>query len=239
MSHNQMMSIIRLFPLVILAGTLLGQETDKPIVPSTGVQNLADSVLGVTVLRDQKWTPPTPAQRWAVYKLRSLTGPGVYVRTFSTALLDQHENVPQQWGQGWDSFGKRVGSHYATFQLIDATETGLSALSGYDPRYLQSRSTGVWNRIGHAMKFNFVTLNREGKQVLNWPKITAAYGGAMLSTTYTPGMKWSAEGVRLGNTQMVFGILTDLMKEFTPDVIRKLRRKKAPAAIIPQPATTP
>lgn len=235
------MLFLRWVALSAFFGLLLGQEpvATQPPAPATppaptlnsGAQNLADSVLGVTVLREQPWSPPTKEQRWAVYKLRSFTGPGMYVRTLGTAILDQKDNAPAAWGQGWDAFGKRVANHYATFQLIDGTEMGLSALAKYDPRYIQSRSTGVWSRIGHAVLFNFVTLDNNGKKVLNWPKFVAAYGAGMASTTYTPGMKWSAEGLRLGNAQISFGVVADLAKEFTPDLLKKLRRKKTTTAV--------
>ncbi len=224
------MLYLRCAAVLALAGAIWGQEQEPA---TSGAQNLADSVLGVTVLREQKWTPPTAEQRWAVYKLRSFTGPGMYIRTMGTAMLDQNDNAPAEWGQGWGAFGKRVANNYATFQLIDGTEMGLSAVAGYDPRYIQSRSTKIWPRIGHAVLFNFVTLDRDGKKVLNWPKFVAAYGAAMLSTKYTPGTKWSAEGVRMGNAQISFGVIADLAKEFTPDLLKKLRRKKSAAAVAP------
>jgi hypothetical protein len=215
------MSALRLIALGLCGVALLAQE---------GAQKLADGMLGVTVLKEQKWSPPTREQRWAVYKLRSFTGPSMYFRTIGTALTDQQQTIPKDWGQGWDAFGKRLANHYATYQLIDGAEMGLSALAGYDPRYIQSRSTGIWNRMGHAVAFNFVTLDGRGKTVLNWPKFVAAYGGGMLSTTYTPGTKWSAEGLRMGTAQVSFGVAADLVKEFAPDLIRKFRRKKAATA---------
>lgn len=223
------MYFLRAIALVASLGLASAQEPK----PSTG-QNLTDGVLGVTVLKEQPWTPPTAKQRWAVYKLRSFTGPGMYMRTVMTSLSDQDANSPVAWGQGWKAFGKRMGNNYATFQLIDGAEMGLSALAGYDPRYIQSRETGAWHRVGHAVAYNFVTLDGKGKTVLNWPKLVAAYGVGMLASTYTPGMKWSAEGLRMGTAQVSFGMVSDLVKEFVPDLLKKMRRKKAPE---PPPAT--
>lgn len=225
------MLFLRALALSACFAPLFGQSTQE----KDKAQNLTDGVLGVTVLREQPWSPPTTEQRWQVYKLRSFTGPGMYIRTVATSLTDQKENTPVAWGQGWGSFGKRLGNNYATFQLIDGAEMGLSAMADYDPRYIQSRDTGAWKRVGHAVAFNFVTFDNKGKTVLNWPKLVAAYGVGMLASTYTPGMKWSAEGLRMGTAQVSFGMVSDLVKEFTPDLLKKLRRKK-PTTAVPTPS---
>jgi hypothetical protein len=228
---------LRVLLLALFLPALWAQTTNPPTPPvpaptsqaeaSPGAaQNLADSVLGTTLRRDQIWAPPTTAQRWQVYRLRSFTGPGAYIRTLSVAASDQQHNLPSSWGQGWDAYGKRVLNRYATFQLQDATEAGLSALASYDPRYIQCRCTNFWSRIGHAALWDFVTYDRNGKTVFNWPKFASAYGIGMLATTYTPETKWSAEGVRNGNTQVSFGILANILKEFSPDLIRKFRKPK-------------
>ena len=72
---------------------------------------------------------------------------------------------------------------------------------------------------------NFLTLNREGKQVFNWPKFAGAYSAGMASTTWVNEYKWSAEGLQAGNSQLYFGALFNLVREFGPELKRAFKRK--------------
>ena len=51
----------------------------------------------------------------------------------------------------------------------------------------------------------------------------------MLSSTYTPGQKWSAGGLRSGNSGLYFGFASSLLQEFTPSSFFEKRVKKTAA----------
>ncbi len=73
----------------------------------------------------------------------------------------------------------RPESHYPglvdpcgdTYSLQDTVGQGLSATVGYEMRYIQCKCTGFLPRFGHALAWNFVTYNSEGKKVFNWPSL--------------------------------------------------------------------
>jgi hypothetical protein len=50
----------------------------------------------------------------------------------------------------------------------------------------------------------------------------------MLSTSYTPNQKWSAQGIQMGNSAMAFGFISSLLQEFTPSKLLRFRKKKSP-----------
>lgn len=106
---------------------------------------------------------------------------------------------------------KRYGNTFLTFTLQDSAGHALSAATGYEVRYVQCKCTGLLPRIGHALLFNIVTLDQNGKRVFNWPAIGGAYAVGMLSARYTPNQKWSAEGIQAGNTAFAFGFGSSLI----------------------------
>ena len=174
--------------------------------------------------KEADWKPVTADQRWSIYKEKTFASSGAYFRAFGAALGDHTSDRPAYWPQGLEGYSRRVGQRFVTFTLQDSVEAGLSAAASYDPRYLRCKCTGA-ARFGHAIKMNFLTVDGNGKKVLNWPKFAGAYGAGMLSTTWVKDYKWSAEGLRAGNTQLSFGILFNVVREFTPEIKRAFRRK--------------
>lgn len=185
-------------------------------------------LVGTRVPRGLTWSAPTPKERWRVWWRGIAASPGSYIRATASAGFGQLGNTPQQYGQGWDAYGKRVGLNFATYGLQDSASQGLAAAAGYEMRYIQCSCTKTLPRIGHALMYNFVTYNRHGKKVLNWPSIVGGYSAGMLSSSFTPGQKWSAGGIRSGNNGLYFGFVGSLLQEFTPSSLFKRRPKTTP-----------
>jgi len=179
-----------------------------------------------TVLsKEDEWKAVTSQQRWQIYRDKTFASPGSYFRSFGGAIGEQMTNQPPSWGQGWDAYGQRVGQRFITFTMQDSAEAALSAAAGYDPRYLRCKCSGGGKRVAHAFKMNFFTVNREGRNVFDWPKFVGAYSVGMASTTWVRDYKWSAQGFQAGNSQLYFGVLFNVIREFSPEIRRGLRRK--------------
>jgi hypothetical protein len=175
--------------------------------------------------KEVEWKPVTSTQRWEIYRDKTFQSPGAYFRAFGAAAGDQMNDRPVAWEQGLKGYSRRVGQRFITFTLQDSAESGLAAAAGYDPRYVRCRCTGAGARIGHAFKMNFLTLDSSGKKVFNWPKFAGAYGVGMLSTTWVNEYKWSSQGLQAGNSQLYFGVLFNVVREFGPEIKRKFKRK--------------
>ena len=186
----------------------------------------SDMMVGTRVPRDVAWSAPTSKERWRVWWRGIGASPGSYIRAGVSSGFGQLGNTPAEYGQGWGAYGKRYGTSFLTYSLQDSTSQALAAAAHYEMRYIQCKCTKVMPRIGHALAFNFVTYNREGKKVFNWPSIVGGYGAGMLSSAYTPGQKWSAGGIRSGSSGIYFGFASSLLQEFTPSSLFKKRRKK-------------
>lgn len=187
----------------------------------------ADMLVGTRVPRNLTWSTPTKEERWRVLWRGLALSPGAYIRSTFTATSHHLDNKPEDFGQGWGAYTKRNLNSFATFSLQDVASEGVAAAAGYEIRYIQCKCTKVLPRIKHALWFNLVTYNREGKTVVNWPNIVGTYSVGMLSTTYTPNQKWSAQGIQMGNSAMAFGFVSSLLQEFTPSKLLRFRKKKS------------
>ncbi len=210
-----------LLPLYLLAISLYAQDSANITNPSQ-----ADLLLGTRVPRGITWSTPTKEERLRVLWRGLALSPGAYIRSTFTATSTHLNNKPIDFGQGWGAYTKRNINSFATYSLQDVASEGLAASVGYEMRYIQCKCTKVLPRIGHALWFNLVTYNREGKTVVNWPNIVGSYSVGMLSTGYTPNQKWSAQGIQIGNSAMAFGFVSSLLQEFTPSKLLRFRKKK-------------
>ena len=209
--------------IIFLAASGFAQDAANITTPSQ-----ADMLVGTRVPRGMTWSPPTKEERLRVLWRGLALSPGAYIRSTFTATSHHLDNKPKDYGQGWGAYGKRNLNSFATYSLQDVAAEGLAAASGYEMRYIQCKCTKVLPRIGHALWFNLVTYNHEGKTVVNWPNIVGSYSVGMLSTSYTPNQKWSAQGIQIGNSAMAFGFVSSLLQEFTPGKLFRFRKKKSP-----------
>lgn len=198
---------------LVLAASAAAQTTPAP--------NTDPTVLP----KEVEWKPVTGEERWKAYNRRAFASPGAWLRPLIPAAFDQWNDRPPSWPQGMEGYGRRLGQRYATFTMQDTFEAGLSAAAKYDPRYVRCKCEGTGKRVWHAMQLNFVTYNNDGKKVFNWPKFAGIYGAGMLATTWVHDYKWSAQGARSGNLQFGFGMAMNVLREFTPELRRALKRK--------------
>ncbi len=226
LKHKSSPLLVKISTFAALSLCLLAQDASNITKPSQ-----SDMLVGTRVPRSMVWSAPTNQERWRVWWRGIAASPGSYIRAGVSSGFNQLGNSPKDYGQGWDAYAKRYGNNFLTFSLQDSAAQAMAASAGYEMRYIQCKCAKVLPRIGHAVLFNLVTYNRDGKKVFNWPSIGGGYAVGMLSTTYTPNQKWSAEGIRAGTTAIYFGFASSLLQEFTPSKLFAKHQKKT--------ATTP
>ena len=218
--------------LATAAGTLLAQDASNITNPSQ-----SDMLIGTRVPRDLPWRTPTNEERVRVWWRSIAASPGSYMRSAFTSVPQHLSNNPSDYGQGWGAYGQRFGNTFLTYSLQDTASHALAAASHYEMRYIQCKCTGTLPRIGHALLFNFVTYDKNGKKVFNWPSIVGAYSVGMLSAQYTPNQKWSAQGIQAGHNNITFGFASALLQEFMPNKLFSRRKNTLPPP--PQTKQTP
>jgi len=162
--------------------------------------------------------------------------------------ISQAENSEPGYGQGAKGYGKRFASAFAD-GTIENFMTGavLPSLLHQDPRFFQSGKGGFTHRTGYAVSRIFVTRTDSGGTQFNYSEIVGSAVSAAISTyayhprafttfRYDPATNMSipvhnASDRTLKNTASVWGTqvgydtITIVVKEFWPDIHRKLSHK--------------
>jgi len=118
---------------------------------------------------------------------KSLTNPFFFARTAAWAGVQQARNNPEEWRQGAEGYGKRLGAGFAdgvTGTLI--TNAILPSLLHQDPRYFYQGSGTKKSRALHAMLAAFVCKGDNGAWQPNYSQWGGSLIGYSISTAYYP-----------------------------------------------------
>ena len=158
--------------------------------------------------------------------------------------ISQAEDSEPGFGQGWEGYGKRFGAAFADGTIENFMAGAiLPSLLHQDPRYFQSGHGSFAHRTLYAMSRNLITRNDSGDHQFNYSEVVGGAMAASISTfsyhprshlfsTTTPGVyryvptdRTLANAAKVWGTQYGYDTLTLVVKEFWPDIRRKLSHK--------------
>jgi len=181
----------------------------------------------LTVENAGKIPPLTAKQKFAVVARGSFDWAQYPWYGFLSGI-SQAENSEPGYGQGAEGYGKRYGAAWAD-GTIENFWTGaiLPSLLRQDPRFYQKGKGGFWHRTGYAMSRIVVTRSDSGNNQFNFSEIFGSAISASISTySYHPrAEKTLRNTASVWGTQVGYDTLTLVVKEFWPDIRRKLRKK--------------
>ena len=200
-------------------------------------------------------SPLTTKQKFSVVA-RSSFDYVVYPWYGFLAGISQAENSEPGFGQGFGGYGKRFASAFAD-GTIENFMVGavVPSLLHQDPRFFQSGKGSFTHRAGYAVSRTFVTRTDSGNAQFNYSEIVGSALSAALSTnTYHPrstiiatksGPRFYGSDRTLTNTASVWGsqlgydTITIVVKEFWPDIHRKLSHKRKETNVAQLDSSTP
>lgn len=168
------------------------------------------------------------------------------------SAIGQADNSERGYGQGWAGYGKRYGANFADGGIENFTvQAILPSILRQDPRFFESGQGGFFHRSAYAVGRIFVTRTDSGHQQFNYSEIFGSALAASIATySYHPKRKVVSTPTNpafvipsertLTNTAEVWGTqvgydtITIVVKEFWPDIHRKMSHKQRSEA-----ATTP
>jgi hypothetical protein len=145
------------------------------------------------------------------------------------AGISQAENSEPGYGQGAEGYGKRLGAAFADGTIENfMTSAILPSLLHQDPRFFQESQGTFWHRSGYAVSRIFVTRTDSGHQQFNFSEIFGSAASAAISTySYHPSAdRTLSNTASVWGTQVGYDTITYVVKEFWPDIRRKLSKKK-------------
>jgi hypothetical protein len=171
--------------------------------------------------------PLTSKQKFQVV-VRGSFDPVIYPWYGFLSAIGQAENSEPGYGQGWGGYGKRYGAAFAD-GTIENFLTGaiLPSMLHQDPRYFQLGSGSFTHRALYAVSRNIITRTDSGGSQFNYSEIVGGGMSAFLSTySYHPSEdKTVSNTLSVWGTQYAYDTITIVVKEFWPDIHRKLSHK--------------
>jgi hypothetical protein len=164
------------------------------------------------------------------------------------SAISQAENSEPGYGQGWEGYGKRYASAFADGTIENfMTSAVFPSLLHQDPRFFQKSDGGFTRRTEYAVSRIFVTRTDSGHRQFNYSEILGSAVSAAISTnTYHPrafittrfdpttdtltyvhnaSSRTLPNTLSVWGTQVLYDTITIVIKEFWPDVHRKMDHK--------------
>jgi hypothetical protein len=196
----------------------------------------------LTVDANGKIIPLTAGQKFKVVA-RGTFDPVQIVWYAALSGISQAENSEPGFGQGWEAYGKRYGA-YAADGTIENFFVGaiLPSILHQDPRFFPKPEGSFVSRASYAASRIVITRSDSGKREFNFSEVFgSALSSAISTNSYHPRRTFKGfnnMGVAeyypsdrtLGNTASVWGsqmgydAITLVIKEFWPDIRRKVKK---------------
>jgi hypothetical protein len=144
------------------------------------------------------------------------------------AGISQAGNSEAGYGQGAQGYAKRYGSTFADGTIENFTTGAVfPSLFHQDPRYYQLGEGRFTHRAGYAVSRIFVTRTDSSRSQFNYSEVVGAAVAAGISNAYHPaGDRTVGNTMSVWATDMGWDTFIIVVKEFWPDIRRKLGRNK-------------
>jgi hypothetical protein len=214
---------------LIMPFTGLGQDTQKSDIPTKATVSQSDTSNTDTAKPPPDTAaspdPTTPAPPTGYVRpdsktrlkryVNSMIGPWTLARTVARSGIGTWQNSPEEWGDHWDGFGRRVASSLAKNAIKQTTVYGLDSALRYDSHFYRSTKKDFGSRITNALLSPVTARNVEGKRVIGIPRIVGAYSSSIIAaeTWYPKRFTWK-DGLKDGTVSIGFNALFALFEEF-------------------------
>jgi len=173
----------------------------------------------------EEYKPLTPKEKFRIASLDSFDR-GTVALAAAFAGEGQLNNSTRAFGQGVAGYARYFGTSYADFVIGDyMTEAIYPMLLHQDPRYFRRGVGSGWSRLGYAVGQIFWTHKDSGGTQFNFSEVAGNSTAVAISMAYYPDGRTAANAVQGLGTQLAVDTASNILKEFWPDLERKLSRK--------------
>jgi len=140
----------------------------------------------------------------------------------------QLTNANRSFGQGGLGYARYFGAAYGDFAIGDYMTEGIfPTLLRQDPRYFRRGTGSGWSRLAYAMGQIFWTHTDSGGTQFNYSEVIGNSTAVAISQAYYVDSRTASDAVSKLGTQLGFDMASNVLKEFWPELQRKLKRKHA------------
>ena len=157
---------------------------------------------------------------------------GAFPFNGALAGIAQAENDPKEWGQGWGAYAKRYGASFADNSIgTYMTAAIYPSLLQEDPRYYRMGQGRFVHRAYHAVNRLFITRTDSGHERFNFSESLGNLTAAAISNAYhVPGDRSASRNITTFGFLILYDGISNELKEFWPDMRRKVLHKGDPQA---------
>ena len=171
--------------------------------------------------------PISPKEKLTIAYKDSFDWP-VYPTAGLFAAFYQLQNQNPSFGQGMSGYGKRFAAAYGD-QMIGnmMTEGFVPILTHQDPRFFRLGQGATMHRLGYALTRIFVVKTDSGHWTFNVSEVGGNSMAVALSNAWYPDTRTAGDNASKLGIQLATDAFANVLKEFWPDVKRRLQKKNA------------
>ena len=170
--------------------------------------------------------PLTAKQKFRIAYKDSFDWP-VFLLSGAFAGLSHVEDENPSFGQGLKGYARRYPAAYGDQMIGNIMTEGLfPSLLHEDLRYFRRAKGSVLSRTGYAMSRILVTRTDSGHQRFNFSEVIGNSVGVAISNAYYPDTRNAADNIQKLGMQLATDLTSNILKEFWPDVKRKLHERR-------------
>jgi hypothetical protein len=220
-----------LLPAILGASSLFAQEQPVPSDTAQPVEHPGSNrVFGVlpnyrTAEASQEGTVLSARQKLRIASQDSFDYPTV-ILAGAFAGLAQWTGEQPSFGQGLKGYAHRLVTNYAdqaTGNML--TEGVFPVLLHEDPRYFRRGTGTIVSRAGYALSRVLVTHKDSGGRRFNYSEWLGNASAVAISNAYYPDSRTASENANKLLTMVGTDAVSQVLKEFWPDIRRKLFHK--------------
>ena len=223
------------FPRLLVFGVVLCAQSFAQVAATPGATTPIDKrAYGVlpnyrTANLDDPFVPLTTRRKLTIATKDSFDYPIFGLAAFFSGQA-QLQNSHPQFGQGASGFAKRYGTAF-TDQMVGnyMTEGLMPALFHEDPRYFRKGPAGgtVGKRIAYAASRVLIAKNDKGKWGPNLAEVVGNTAASGVANLYYSGERTLGDNAERTITQVTTDAISNILKEFWPDVKEKFLARRA------------
>ncbi len=231
-----------IFACLLVSGFAFGQQPNSQSPPQPGVprgeaptgtnppEPEQKRIFGIipnyrTFPRLTEYKPLTPAQKFKIASQDSFDR-GTFVLAAAFAGESQLSRSEPSFDDGVPAYARYLGTAYADFVIGDfMTEAIYPTILHQDPRYFRRGTGSVASRLGYAIGQLFWTHTDAGGTQFNYSEIVGNATAVAISNAYYPDQRDVGDAVSKLGVQIGVDMGSNILKEFSPDITRKLSHK--------------
>ncbi len=200
----------------------------EPDVKSQVEQTEMQPLFGAQLPKAGRWQPLSQRERWRLFVKQDFASPVTVVHPIIPVVLTFAKRSPQEWPRTGIGAAQRYGANWVGTLAADFTRTTVAMALHQEVRYIACPCSGGRRRVWNALRQVVQTYDDKGQWTFAPGRVAANYTSAAVVVygIYPQGASPFREFLNNGTSQFYYTALGNLSREFLPDLVRLIRKKK-------------